>query len=73
VWDNFTGGIITSLAWQIRDKKKGQIDLLKQFHGSSLRRFYMLYYRCTYIEKYPGEKLNRVSGLQKEYLKQIQK
>ena len=72
--DNFTGGIITSLAWQIRDKKKGQIDFTEAISwGVASGGFTCFITGGTYIEKYPGEKLNRVSGLQKEYLKQIQK
>lgn len=72
--DNFTGGIIASLSWQIKSKKRGQIDFTEAISwGVASGGFTCYITGGTYSEKYRGEKLLRVSELQKEYLKQIGK
>lgn len=70
--DNFTGGIIFSLASQLKKKKKGQLDLIEALSwGVASGGFACFIIGGTYVEKSQGEKLERVSMLQKEYLKQL--
>ena len=70
--DNFTGGIIASLAWQIKSKKKGQLDLTEAISwGVASGGFTCFIVGGTFIEKSPGKKRKRVTELQEEYLKQI--
>ena len=70
--DNFTGGIIFSLASQLKKKKKGHLDLIEVLSwGVASGGFTCFITGGTYIEKSQGEKLKRVSLLQKEYLKQL--
>jgi len=70
--DNFAGGIISSLAWQIKNKAKGEFDLTEAVSwGIASGGFACYTVGGTYFEKYPGEKLNLISELQKDYLRQV--
>jgi sugar/nucleoside kinase (ribokinase family) len=70
--DNFAGGIIASIAWQMRHKSPGRFNLIEAVSwGISSGGFSCYVLGGTYLEKYPGEKLNRVFEIQKEYLHQI--
>lgn len=70
--DNFTGGIIASLAWQLKTKTKGQFNLIEALSwGVASGGFTCFTVGGTYLEKTLGEKLLKVQELQKEYLKQI--
>lgn len=70
--DNFAGGIIASVAMQMKTRNPGQYDLVEAVSlGIASGGFCCYILGGTYIEKYPGEKKNRVFELQKEYLKQI--
>ena len=70
--DNFAGGIIASLAWQLRDSTKGQFDLSDAISwGITSGGFCCFTIGGTYLEKVPGEKRKKIQELQKEYLKQI--
>jgi len=72
--DNFTGGIIASLSNQIRTEAKGQIDFIEAISwGVASGGITCFIMGGTYPENYHGEKLIRVTELQKEYLKQIGK
>jgi sugar/nucleoside kinase (ribokinase family) len=72
--DNFAGGIIASIAMQLKNKKRGRFDLEEAVSwGVASGGFSCYTLGGTYIEKTPGEKLNLVSRLQQEYLKQIKK
>jgi sugar/nucleoside kinase (ribokinase family) len=72
--DNFTGGIITSIAKQLKSKLKGRFDLIEAISwGVASGGFTCFVVGGTFLEKKHGEKLNRVTILQKEYLKQIGK
>jgi mannitol-1-phosphate 5-dehydrogenase len=70
--DNFAGGIIASLAWQLKTKVKGQFNLIEALSwGVASGGFTCFTIGGTYVEKMPGEKLLKVQELQKEYLIQI--
>ena len=72
--DNFTGGIIASLAWQLKKWPGEQLDLAEAISwGVASGGFACFYVGGTYIEKNKGEKLKRIEELQKEYLKQTGK
>jgi sugar/nucleoside kinase (ribokinase family) len=70
--DNFAGGIIASIAWQLRSGLKKQFDLREAVSwGIASGGFCCFTVGGTYIEKSPGEKRLEVQALQKEYMKQI--
>lgn len=70
--DNFAGGIICSLAWQLKNKAKGEFDLAEAVSwGIASGGSACFTIGGTYFEKYQGEKLNFVHGIQQDYLKQI--
>jgi sugar/nucleoside kinase (ribokinase family) len=71
--DNFTGGIITSIANQLKLKKKGKFDLIEAISwGVASGGFTCFIVGGTYLEKRRGEKLNKITLMQKDYLKQIE-
>jgi len=71
--DNFTGGIIASLAHQLQTRSKGQFDLCEAISwGVASGGFICYIVGGTYLEKQPGDKRKRVAELQKEYLQQIE-
>lgn len=70
--DNFAGGVIASVAMQIRTRKPGEFDLVEAVSlGIASGGFCCYTLGGTYIEKSPGEKMKLVFELQKKYLKQI--
>ena len=70
--DNFAGGIIASLARQIREKKKGRIDLTESISwGVASGGFTCFITGGTFRENQPGEKRTKVADLQEKYIKQI--
>jgi sugar/nucleoside kinase (ribokinase family) len=70
--DNFTGGIIASIAWQLRNKSKKQFDLLEAVSwGIASGGFCCFTVGGTYIENSPGEKRIKIQELQREYMRQI--
>ena len=69
--DNFAGGIITSLALQIKEQKT-TFDIISALSWAvASGGFACSYIGGTFIESYPGEKLARITDFRKEYLKQI--
>jgi mannitol-1-phosphate 5-dehydrogenase len=71
--DNFAGGIISSLAWQLKTRKKGQLSLIEALSwGVASGGFTCFTIGGTYLEKTPGEKLARVKEIQRDYLHQIE-
>jgi sugar/nucleoside kinase (ribokinase family) len=69
--DNFAGGIIASLAWQLKKMAKGQFDLVEAISWGIASGGHTCYtIGGTYLEKNSGEKLEKVSALQKEYIQQ---
>ncbi len=70
--DNFTGGILASIAFQLKNRKKGHFDLVEAVSwGVASGGFCCFSVGGTYIENAPGEKKQAIELLQKEYLKQI--
>jgi sugar/nucleoside kinase (ribokinase family) len=70
--DNFAGGIIASVAWQMKSGKRGDYDFVEALSwGVASGGFSCFTIGGTYIEKQSGEKLKMVEQLQKEYLEQI--
>jgi sugar/nucleoside kinase (ribokinase family) len=71
--DNFAGGIIASLAWQLRSKEKGNFDLIEALSWAiASGGFACFYIGGTYLEKYPLEKYKKLSYYQTKYLAQYQ-
>lgn len=69
--DNFAGGVIASLANQLREKK-GKIDLKEAcIWGIVSGGFTCFYMGGTYHEKEPGEKRQRLIPYYQAYLKQL--
>ena len=70
--DNFVGGIISSLAWQMKISRKNQIDLIEAISwGVASGGFTCFITGGTYHQEQPGDKYNKVAELQKAYRKQI--
>jgi len=70
--DNFAGGILASLAWQLKKKGKGQFGLIDAISwGIASGGFCCFTVGGTYLENTPGDKRNEVWQIQKEYLIQI--
>jgi sugar/nucleoside kinase (ribokinase family) len=70
--DNFAGGIITSLALQMKNSKKGSFSLPDAISmGVASGGFCCFYFGGTYLEKQPGEKKKKVLALKNEYFKQL--
>lgn len=71
--DNFAGGVIASIAQQLRSKKRGMFDLTDALSwGVASGGFACFYVGGTYYEKREGEKLEKVKSYQSEYLRQIE-
>jgi sugar/nucleoside kinase (ribokinase family) len=70
--DNFAGGIIASVAWQLKNKKRGNLDLIEALSwGVASGGFCCFTVGGTFLERFPGQKKEEVHSLQKEYLNQI--
>ncbi len=70
--DNFAGGVIASLAQQLKDFEKGHFDLNEALSlGIASGGFSCFTVGGTYIEKTKGEKRNAVQKIQNAYLNQI--
>lgn len=70
--DNFAGGIIASIAWQLKDREKGHLDLIEVISwGIASGGFSCFTIGGTYLERYPGEKKAAIQQIQIEYLNQI--
>ena len=70
--DNFVGGIITSLAIQIKNTVKGNFNLTEAISlGISSGGFCCFTVGGTYLEQFPGEKRQRVQIIQEDYKKQL--
>jgi sugar/nucleoside kinase (ribokinase family) len=71
--DNFAGGIIASLAWQVKTQEKGHFNLIEALSwGTASGGFCCFTVGGTYIEKAQGEKKEKVQRIQEEYLHQIE-
>jgi sugar/nucleoside kinase (ribokinase family) len=70
--DNFAGGILASIALQLRNKEKGHFDLVDAVSwGVASGGLCCFTVGGTYLENATGEKRKAVQLLQKEYLTQI--
>ncbi len=70
--DNFAGGIIASLAWQLKSKDIGKLDLPEALSWATASGGYTCYYGGgTYLKNHSKGKFERVSKYQFEYQKQI--
>ncbi len=71
--DNFAGGTIASLAWQLKTQEKGHFNLIEALSwGTASGGFCCFTVGGTYIEKAQGEKKEKVQRIQEEYLHQIE-
>ncbi len=70
--DNFAGGIIASLALQLKTREVGKLDLLEAIAwGVSSGAFACYYVGGTYIEREEGEKHKIVEIFKYQYIQQI--
>lgn len=70
--DNFAGGVIASLATQLKASAVGKFDLTEAIAwGVASGAFACFYIGGTYIETRAGEKFEIVKGFKDEYIKQI--
>jgi sugar/nucleoside kinase (ribokinase family) len=70
--DNFAGGVIASLAWQIGNRKQDLLDPFEALSwGVASGGFSCFTLGGVYIEQVLGEKLQKVRRIQEEYVKQF--
>ena len=70
--DNFAGGAIASLAWQLKNLPVGKFDFDEMLAWAvASGGFACFYLGGTYFEETPGEKFYKVEAYKKEYNKQI--
>jgi sugar/nucleoside kinase (ribokinase family) len=70
--DNFVGGIITSLAMQLKEKERGTFNLTEAISwGVSSGGFCCFTVGGTYLEPFTGEKRQRIRAIQEDYKKQL--
>ena len=70
--DNFAGGIISSLALQLKNTPKGTFNLTEAISlGISSGGFCCFTVGGTYLEPFPGEKRQRIQAIQEDYKKQL--
>lgn len=70
--DNFAGGILVSLAWQLKDKEIGYLDWIEAISwGIASGGFCCFIIGGTYLEFSLGEKRKAIQQIQREYLNQI--
>jgi len=70
--DNFAGGVIASVAYQLKNQDKGKLDFIEALSwGIASGGFCCFQIGGTYLENFPGEKREAVRTIQREYLNQI--
>lgn len=70
--DNFAGGVIASLAMQLKSSEAGKFNMTEAIAwGVASGGFACFYVGGTYIENVEGEKLKIVQEFKNEYIKQI--
>jgi sugar/nucleoside kinase (ribokinase family) len=70
--DNFAGGAIASLAWQLRTSESGKFDFNEMLAWAVASGGFACYYLGgTYFEKNYHDKFSKVEVYKNEYLKQI--
>jgi sugar/nucleoside kinase (ribokinase family) len=71
--DNFAGGLIASLAWQLKNKPNELYNLVEAISWAvASGGFACFYVGGTYFENSENEKLNEIIKLQQLYLKQLE-
>jgi len=72
--DNFAGGLIASVAEQLKHQQLGQLDFREALSWAvASGGFACFYVGGTWLEGNPGEKREKVEAFQKDYLTQIEK
>jgi sugar/nucleoside kinase (ribokinase family) len=70
--DNFAGGVISSLAMQLKHRKKGNLDLSEAISwGVSAGGNCCFTVGGTYLEASPFELKNKIQAIQEDFIKQI--
>jgi len=70
--DNFVGGVLASMAAQLGDRPKGELDLKEAAAwGICSGGFACFYPGGTFEEHSPGEKRGQITGLLRAYRKQV--
>ncbi len=70
--DNFTGGIIVSLAGQYKIRKRGAFSLVEAVCcGVASGGFCCFQVGGTFLEEYPGQKMKETQRIRQDYLTQI--
>jgi len=70
--DNFAGGIITSLAMQLKNTPKGKFSLSEAISwGISSGGFCCFTVGGTYLEEFPGAKRMKILAIMENYMKQL--
>jgi len=70
--DNFVGGIVASLAWQLKAKSGGKLKLEEAISwGVASGAFACFYVGGTFLEKEGGEKFKIVQEFENDYKNQI--
>ncbi len=70
--DNFAGGIIASVAMQLKSQKPGQLDIIEAVSLAVASGGFCCYgLGGTYMEKAQGEKREKVMAIREDYMKQI--
>jgi len=71
--DNFVGGAIASLAWQIKSGRRDQFSLQELLSWAvASGGFACSYVGGTFLERSPGEKLRHIKEYREDYLKQTE-
>ncbi|MFH0760050.1 MAG: carbohydrate kinase family protein [Bacteroidota bacterium] len=70
--DNFAGGIIASVAWQLKNKNRGDFNLVEALSwGVASGGFCCFTVGGTFVEIFAGQKREEIQSLQQDYLNQI--
>jgi sugar/nucleoside kinase (ribokinase family) len=70
--DNFAGGIIASIAWQLKINSPGNLDIIEALSwGVASGGGICFTLGGVYHEKYPGDKFTAIKQIREKYLEQI--
>jgi sugar/nucleoside kinase (ribokinase family) len=70
--DNFVGGIVASLAWQLKDQEMGKLDIIDALSwGVASGGFSCFTLGGVYLENREGEKFRKVKEIQEKYMQQL--
>lgn len=72
--DNFAGGLIASVAEQLKERQPGQLDFREALSWAVASGGFACFYAGgTWLEANPGEKREKVKVYQQDYIAQIEK